>query len=106
MFKRDTLFIIGAGASQEVGFPLGTELAKLIGSRLVRGVTDDRRAVYADPEFFDQIHRTFPKNINELYAAAQRITEGIQLTNSIDDFLNVHSADDLIKPVGKAAIIG
>jgi len=106
MFKRRTLFIVGAGASQEVGFPLGATLARSIGQRLVHQ-TDEatRRSIYADPKFYQQLRRTYPNEINEYFAAARRITEGIQLANSIDDFLNIHSADDRIKSVGKAAIV-
>jgi hypothetical protein len=34
MFKRRTLFVLGAGASAEVDFPLGSQLAKAIGNKL------------------------------------------------------------------------
>jgi hypothetical protein len=39
MFKRQTLFVIGAGASQELKMPVGTELAMAIHStvKLKRG---------------------------------------------------------------------
>jgi hypothetical protein len=106
MFKRRTLFIVGAGASQEVDFPLGTTLAKSIGQRLIRRVDKTtREASYNDSELYGQLLRTFPNEINEYFVAARRITEGIQLANSIDDFLNIHSADDRVKTVGKAAIV-
>jgi hypothetical protein len=106
MFKRRTLFIVGAGASQEVDFPLGTTLAKSIGQKLIRHVDDEtREASYNDYELYRQLGRTFPSEINEYFVAARRITEGIQLANSIDDFLNIHSADDRVKTVGKAAIV-
>jgi hypothetical protein len=106
MFKRRTLFIVGAGASQEVDFPLGTTLAKSIGQRLIRRVNEtDRQARYNDSELYEQLRRAFPKEINEYFAAARRITEGIQLANSIDDFLNIHSDDERLKTLGKAAIV-
>jgi hypothetical protein len=34
MFNRQTLFIVGAGASAEVDFPVGIELARTIGGRI------------------------------------------------------------------------
>lgn len=34
MFKSRTLFVIGAGASKEVGMPIGTDLTKLIAKSL------------------------------------------------------------------------
>lgn len=106
MFKRRTLFIVGAGASQEVGFPLGTQLAKLIGQRLGRQVDPEtRKTTYNDHSFYDGLRHTYPNETNEYYTAASRIAAGIRLANSIDDFLNIHSADERIKTVGKGAIV-
>jgi hypothetical protein len=106
MFKRRTLFIVGAGASQEVGFPLGTQLAKSIGQMLGRQVNPEtRKTIFNDPNFYDGLRRTYPNEMNEYYAAAGRIAAGIGLANSIDDFLNIHSADERIKTVGKTAIV-
>ena len=34
MIKSKTVFVIGAGASKEVGFPLGAELRHIISSKL------------------------------------------------------------------------
>src|SRR6185437_5835134 len=103
MFKRRTLFIVGAGASQEVDFPLGTTLAKSIGQKLTRRVDETTgKASYNDSELYGQLRRTFPNEINEYFVAASRIAEGIQLAQSIDDFLNIHSADERVKTVGKA----
>lgn len=98
--------MVGAGASQEVGFPLGTTLAKSIGQRLIRRASDHtRQTSYDDEILFGQLRRRHSSELNEYFAAAQRITEGIRLANSIDDFLNIHSDDERIKTVGKAAIV-
>jgi hypothetical protein len=106
MFKRRTLFIVGAGASQEVGFPLGTTLARSIGQRLIRHVDQvTRETNYNDSELYGQLRRTFPNEINEYFVAARRIAEGIQLANSIDEFLNIHGDNERVKTLGKAAIV-
>jgi hypothetical protein len=108
MFKRRTLFIVGAGASQEVGFPLGTELAKSIGNRLVRNIDRDgglRRTTFNDPSFYEQIRDRHPSEFADYVSAGQQISAGIRLANSIDDFLNIHSDNTRIKIVGKAAIV-
>jgi len=34
MFKSKTLFVVGAGASQEAGLPTGTELKSIIAEKL------------------------------------------------------------------------
>jgi len=36
MFKRRTLFVVGAGASAEVKLPVGAQLAKNIGHKLAQ----------------------------------------------------------------------
>ncbi|MFX4971229.1 hypothetical protein ABTB72_19815, partial [Acinetobacter baumannii] len=70
MFKRRTLFVIGAGASREVGFPLGTTLAKAIGLRLFQ---------QTDTLFFRQMRDKHPNDFPQYYEAAQRISAGIHL---------------------------
>jgi hypothetical protein len=106
MFKRRTLFIVGAGASAEVGFPVGTGLARIIGKKL--GLEVDNfghigRA--ADPDFFQQFYRAYQSTIGEYFTAFRIIREGILLSNSIDDFLNIHSGNARVVEVGKAAIV-
>jgi hypothetical protein len=110
MFKRRTLFVVGAGASQEAGFPVGSELAKRIGDGLkIVGDTMERTARFTDVELFSEIRRSLgqdpERKLNKYGDAAQVINKGITLSNSIDDFLNIHSNNPYVTQLGKAGIV-
>lgn len=53
MFHRKTLFVLGAGASQEVGFPIGSELTTQIGEEL-RAFGDPSRAYFGGNNLIEQ----------------------------------------------------
>jgi hypothetical protein len=58
MFKRRTLFVVGAGASYEFGLPLGPALAATIAKKAdiksrLEGSSDDP----IDPEIYPQLLR-------------------------------------------------
>jgi hypothetical protein len=100
MFKHRTLFVLGAGASFEVGIPVGIELARNIASLL-----STELYAQATSSFFRQLYDKFPQTSNRFDQAAVAIRDGIRLTNSIDHFLDRHSGNEAIQHVGKAAIV-
>jgi len=95
MFRRDTVFIVGAGASSEVGLPVGSKLATLI-SDLMRFEFDFGQMTKGDGEIFAAWDRHFLDNdkLNEHMRAARRLSDGIFLVKSIDDFLHIHEHDE------------
>jgi hypothetical protein len=103
MFKRKTLFILGAGASAEVGLPVGTKLAKSIASLL--NVPNRLERDNPGQRLLAQLYDKYPISHDGYGRAAQSICRGVELTNSIDDYLDRHTEDELIKRVGKAAIV-
>lgn len=105
MFKRRTLFVVGAGASAEVEFPVGGQLARIISSKLNIQTDHGQVTSTGDPELFQQIHRTFQPEINDYIKAALLIRDGVRLSGSIDDFLDIHNTDLRVQRVGKAAIV-
>jgi hypothetical protein len=52
-----------------------------------------------------QLYDRHPLPNNGYHRAAGAISEGVVLANSIDDYLERHSHDELIQRVGKAAIV-
>jgi hypothetical protein len=103
MFKRKTLFIIGAGASAEVDLPVGAELAKAI-SRML----DVHPAGVKNPTgemLLAQLYDKHPIAHNGYHRAAMLISDGVRLANSIDDFLDRHSGNEPVQLVGKIAIV-
>jgi hypothetical protein len=105
MFKRRTLFVIGAGASAEVGLPVGTGLARNIREKLKLERTDYGEFSVSDRGLFDQLRRAHPKEVNSYLDAYGKIHAGILLSNSIDDFLHIHRDDKYVVELGKAAIV-
>lgn len=106
MFKRRTLFVVGAGASVEYGFPTGPTLASRISDRLdiKLGRWDDEYQS-GDLDLFSKIVRRWPKEDQLFHRAALKIRNGVRLSSSIDDFLDVHVNDKYVQRVGKAAIV-
>ena len=107
MFKRRTLFVIGAGASREVGFPLGTELAAIIRKKMdiLYEYGGQPKANDADYELYEVVVRSKPHERQEYQRAAWLIREGITLTRSIDDFMDLHRENSRLVLLGKAAIV-
>jgi hypothetical protein len=107
MFKHRTVFIVGAGAGEELGLPVGRKLANKIRTmmdvRFERGFEPIGEGDYG---LYSQLSHIFPKHGPQLQEAAGRIYDGIGLVaQSIDDFLDQHRDDQLVNLYGKAAIV-
>jgi hypothetical protein len=106
MFRRKTLFILGAGASQEAWLPVGTALANNISSLLEM----NNPAGQPDPQhpgrkLLWQLYQKFPLHGDGYDHAAKLISGGVRLAKSIDDFLDRHNDKEPVQRVGKAAIV-
>lgn len=106
MFREKTVFVVGAGASMEVGLPIGEKLKKIIFDKLdYRANTFGQRdGNHGDDEIFYCLSKQNRTDLNECFRACTRIRDGIVLAESIDDFLDVHNEDSAIVLCGKAAI--
>jgi len=106
LFKDKTVFVVGAGASAELGLPVGSQLAERI-SDLMRFEFDSIRPVKADTLILNAFQRYFSNttDLNRHFEAARRISDGILLAQSIDRFLNLHSDDEEAILCGKTAIV-
>jgi hypothetical protein len=106
VFKQYTLFVLGAGASYEVGLPLGPDLAKSIRSKMELYWDEVKhRITKGDTDLFQQMIRKHQGEAQPCHAAAWRIRDGILLSSSIDDFLDIHSHDPLMNRLGKMSIV-
>jgi hypothetical protein len=102
-----TIFVIGAGASCELGLPLGDDLRKIIAAKLrltQKGQTSDeflRNALH-------MLARSKIENITSDVASLQRksnlIARAMPLAKSIDNYLHDHFDDIEIVTIGKMAI--
>ena len=106
MFHRRTLFVLGAGASAEAEMPIGPKLAAAIGKKMdVRFEHFNKHVGDGDIGLYLQITNQLRTNANELQSAGWLIRDGVTLSQSNDDFLDLHRDDPHVNLVGKAAIV-
>jgi hypothetical protein len=106
MLSSKTVFIVGAGASKEVGLPIGSELKNIIATKLDMRFNDWKPIGRGDLTIFEVLQRKhLPYGTLQRYADACRcIRDGIVLSDSIDDFIDAHQHDRAIAACGKLAI--
>ncbi|ASW08560.1 hypothetical protein [Rhizobium sp. 11515TR] len=106
MFRNNTTFVIGAGASAEFGLPVGSELARRISrSAILKDLSSPRRVI-GDDTFYYNITRMWPNSVERAkpLKAARDIHEGIHTAVSIDAFIHRFPSDPYISQIGKMLI--
>jgi hypothetical protein len=106
MFKKRTLFVVGAGASHEFGLPIGVKLADAIARMLDFKRDNSGFDNYSggDGLLLEQMRRV-AKGDQAYFPAARVIADGVRLSYSIDDFLDIHQKNHHTNLIGKAAIV-
>lgn len=110
MFRKKTVFVVGAGASKELGLPIGDELKQQI-SRKLNLVFDEfgRNLVSGDRVIADAIRQKIRNegsgDPNPYYAAGRQIASGMPQAISIDNYLHTHQSHDRIRLMGKIGIL-
>src|ERR1700722_6828436 len=105
MFRRKTLFIVGAGASAEFGLPLGTLLARQITNKMdIRIERGFNFVGSGDQRLYQQLTQLRRPDGDQWQPAAMRIRAGLPFAQSIDDFLDQRRTDQWLNLYGKAAI--
>lgn len=106
MFHRQTLFVIGAGASAEFGLPVGKSLAHTIGKMTdIRFEFGNRSVGTGDMDLFSMLTGQMRHDANEYQNAGWLIRDGIALAQSIDDFIDLHRSNPHVVQYGKAALV-
>jgi hypothetical protein len=106
MFNRKTVFVVGAGAGFDIGMPIGTKLAEIVADK-VNVQTDEfgKHTRRGDANLLSIASGGDRSKLAALQAAGRIIAGGIQLTNSIDDFLHLHQGNSEVVRIGKVAIV-
>ncbi|WP_457091423.1 hypothetical protein [Microvirga sp. P5_D2] len=109
MFKSKTLFIVGAGASYEVGLPIGTGLKQMIASRL-DFYFEGRELSHGDDAIMGALRRHIFDNepdpkTTPYVLAGRNISAALPQAISIDNFLDAHRDDARINICGKLGIV-
>src|SRR5688572_22130450 len=111
MLERDTTFIIGAGASSDLGLPLGDTLR----GRIIEVLADDpqKSLGFTDPSISeivrDRVQReaetpVWPIQLGHYRVAAATIRFGLPFARSIDTFIDGLTHLEHIKFLSKLAI--
>jgi hypothetical protein len=111
MFHSDTLFVIGAGAGDEVHMPLGTDLLSQVASLLdiryesgIHQVSGSSNISQALRNYAHYNSNGQDRDINPYLHSAWNVRESAQLAKSIDDVLFRLSDDKKATLCGKLAI--
>ena len=101
------MFVVGAGASSELNFPVGTTLKTRIKQvlRSLYGNKFSTSSSYDIQQAFDEIaHQQCNIESGKLTTACRQICQNIDMANSIDVFLDSHSDNEHIAIAAKIAI--
>ena len=105
-----TVFIVGAGASQEAKLPTGSELM----DRIIRALSievDFGRPTNGDSKIAEALSivlkagHPYSNDMSPFINAAQHICRALRQTNSIDRFIDSQSRNEKIELCGKLAIV-
>ena len=100
-----TVLVIGAGASKEVGLPLGTELKQSICKAMKFCGPDSSGGDVLGETFV--LHAQAEQNmnlVNSARSAGRKLYRGLPLARSVDHFVNNHKSDEMLVRVAKWAI--
>lgn len=106
MFKDNTVFIIGAGASAEFGLPMGRGLSENIARDSLFRFDPFGRLEKGNSYILSKLDDKY-KDIderNKRLLSLRQIHGGIFLANSIDNYMDMHSGDPIIAEMGKMHI--
>jgi hypothetical protein len=109
VFKQNVIFVIGAGASREYNFPLGSELKEAIASAVkFRFEYGSSELISGSPGLLDHIRRHVKGDAaraNEYTKAASILVGAIPSFISVDEALHFVSESPHAVEVGKIAIV-
>jgi hypothetical protein len=110
VFKSKTLFVVGAGASQEVKLPIGSELKQQIANKVNIRWDRFRSRRLAGDEFIDEALRTFVRkpdgswDITRYVQAGWAMASAMPQAISIDNYMHSHSGNEGVEVIGKMGI--
>ncbi|MCO6186256.1 hypothetical protein [Rhizobium sp. L1K21] len=111
MYQVPTTFIIGAGASYEIGMPLGAELKSIIKRLLDIRYEYGREQISGDLQITEALRRKTGLDtreqvdeFNRHISGARHIKDAIDQAISIDNFVE-NQQDDAVETMAKLAIV-
>jgi hypothetical protein len=105
--QKKLAIVVGAGASKEYSFPIGSELksqiTQLLDIRFEHGIRQNH-GDYLIMEALRQICRPTSEDVNNYLHAGWRIRDSLPQAPSIDQFIHTQRGDHRIEVCGKLAI--
>jgi hypothetical protein len=108
MFKSKTVFVVGAGASCELGFPTGETLKKTIADKLNFRFEHGHTLISGDWEVLEALHihaKTLGIERGLLSLAGHQCSKALPQAISIDNYLEAHADRPESVLCGKVAIV-
>ena len=102
MQPKKTVFVVGAGASQEVDLPTSAELKTAIARYL--DIRFDRIQQSSGDHIIAEALR-ITSDINQCLPACHKIRDALPQAMSIDNFIDAHQENEKVKLCGKLAIV-
>lgn len=107
MLQKKIVFVVGAGASVEFGFPLGSKLKEEIAAQVK--ISFDWHQVTSGDSVIAQAAREYAGategQLEALINAGEKIAKGMPGAQSIDNFLHSREGDKDINLMGKLGIV-
>ncbi|MDK4731562.1 hypothetical protein [Rhizobium sp. CNPSo 3490] len=108
MFERRTVFIVGAGASREINFPMGAELTGIIANKVSLAFSNGWEPKSGDNRIQGAIRHHLnqkgERDGNPYFLAGRDIASGMAQAISIDNYLHAHAEDEISTWVDKLGI--
>jgi len=111
MFKDNTVFVIGAGASAEFGLPIGWQLLQTIKSNCDLEKDEWHQLKPGPQKIFEHYDEVIGRGDTEKFdqfflrlKACDQIKAGIESADSIDEYIYRYAHDPIIAEVGKLQI--
>lgn len=111
MNKRKSVFVIGAGASNEIGLPLGLDLKRHISKALDIKYADGGYTKVGGSDLINSAFRSFAKefhptwvDVNSYIHVGWMIRDAMAQAASIDNYMEAHRDNELLIKAGKLAI--
>ncbi|HEU4550857.1 MAG TPA: hypothetical protein VFS01_14250, partial [Rhizomicrobium sp.] len=108
MINGKTVFIVGAGASEEAGLPIGSKLAQsiagLLDIKFRHGYEQFSGSYQISAALRAFVNSAGSDDINPYLHAGRAIRDAAPLALSIDNFIDAHRGDKGIELCGKLAI--
>lgn len=102
--SQETVYVIGAGASFEVGLPVGEELKNAI-SKVLYLEFDYGSFSKGDYDVYDALRRHNKENVNDYLRECRHISDNMPLAISIDNFIDSERGNERLALCAKIGIV-